>query len=81
MVHFGLTRCYKGKKFVHVSLLSNSVFQYPKNDLESWIITVMKQTKIDENRVMKGELFISKEPDYIFDEFIPPEYRKIVSLN
>uniref|UniRef100_A0A0K0FKM7 non-specific serine/threonine protein kinase n=1 Tax=Strongyloides venezuelensis TaxID=75913 RepID=A0A0K0FKM7_STRVS len=106
MLDFGLVRCYTGKKFVHaVKDLPNfagtikycsrsshhSVFQYPKDDLESWIITVMelhdpdavfwcRETEMDEIKAMKGELFTSKEPDYIFDELVPSEYRKIVAL-
>ncbi|CEF62021.1 Protein kinase domain and Serine/threonine-/dual specificity protein kinase, catalytic domain and Protein kinase-like domain-containing protein [Strongyloides ratti] len=105
MLDFGLVRCYTGKKFTNgikdspkfagtIKYCSRSshlsVFQYPKDDLESWIMTVMefhdhealfwgKESNIKEIKNLKNDLFISKEPKHIFSEFVPIGYKKLVT--
>uniref|UniRef100_A0A0N4ZV81 non-specific serine/threonine protein kinase n=1 Tax=Parastrongyloides trichosuri TaxID=131310 RepID=A0A0N4ZV81_PARTI len=104
MIDFGLVRCYTKKKFsISVKDSPNfagtikycsrsshhSVYQFPKDDLECWIMTILdlhhpdalywgRAFDIEEIKECKNELFTGHEPDEIFDELVPSEYRKIV---
>uniref|UniRef100_A0A0K0E4Q5 non-specific serine/threonine protein kinase n=1 Tax=Strongyloides stercoralis TaxID=6248 RepID=A0A0K0E4Q5_STRER len=106
MLDFGLVRCYTGKLFAHgVKDIPNfagtikycsrsshhSVYQYPKDDFECWIMTVMELHNIDalfwakesdfKNIAnLKDDLFNCKEPKHVFHELVPSRYKDAVKF-
>uniref|UniRef100_A0A0N5BKB0 non-specific serine/threonine protein kinase n=1 Tax=Strongyloides papillosus TaxID=174720 RepID=A0A0N5BKB0_STREA len=106
LLDFGLVRCYTGKQFTHglidrpnfagtIKYCSRSahlsVFQYPKDDFESWVISIMnfhnqgsifwsRETDLIEIKHMKMDLFAGKEPYRIFRKLVPSDYKSLVRM-
>uniref|UniRef100_A0A0N4ZQK4 non-specific serine/threonine protein kinase n=1 Tax=Parastrongyloides trichosuri TaxID=131310 RepID=A0A0N4ZQK4_PARTI len=106
MLDFGLVRCYTGKKYEtackdtpsfagtlkYCSRSSHySVYQYPKDDFESWISTILdlhdsnalfwkKALNNDDIKHLKNDLFCLREPDFVFNDCVPFGYRNIIEL-